>query len=43
MAKGKKEGKPRRNRVNLAKTLKRIQHTSEILARFKNIEEHETH
>lgn len=35
MAKAKKEGKPKRNRVNLVKTLKRINQNHEILTKIK--------
>lgn len=31
MAKARKEGKPKRNRVNLVKNLKRIKHNEEVL------------
>jgi hypothetical protein len=31
MAKAKKEGKPKRNRSNLVKNLKRIKHNEEVL------------
>jgi hypothetical protein len=36
MAKAKKEGKPKRNRKNLLKTLKRIEKNTEILNKYKN-------
>jgi hypothetical protein len=35
MAKAKKEGKPKRNRVNLVKKLKRINKNEEILNLYK--------
>jgi hypothetical protein len=35
MAKARKEGKPKRNRRNLVKNLKRIQHNDEILSKIK--------
>ncbi len=41
MAKAKKEGKPKRNRGNLVKTLKRIQKNHEIIKRIKA--DNETH
>jgi hypothetical protein len=41
VAKAKKEGKPKRNRGNLVKNLKRIQNNHEALKKFK--EEHEAH
>lgn len=43
MAKAKKEGKAKRNRGNLVKTLKRIQKNNEILKLNKLKTEHETH
>ncbi len=36
MAKTRKEGKPKRNRINLAKNLKRINKTEETIKRLKN-------
>jgi hypothetical protein len=41
VAKAKKEGKPKRNRGNLVKNLKRIQINHEVLKKLK--EEHEAH
>jgi hypothetical protein len=35
MAKAKKEGKPKRNRANLAKRLKVIKHNEKILNEYK--------
>lgn len=35
MAKAKKEGKPKRNQVNLVKTLNRINQNHEILTKIK--------
>jgi hypothetical protein len=35
VAKAKKEGKPKRNRVNLLKNLRRIEKNSEILKRIQ--------
>lgn len=35
MAKSKKEGKPKRNRSNLVKNLKRIQKNEEVLKNLK--------
>jgi hypothetical protein len=35
MAKAKKEGKPKRNRSNLVKNLKRIQKNEEVLKNLK--------
>lgn len=35
MAKARKEGKPKRNRSNLVKTLKRIKHNEEVLRNLK--------
>lgn len=43
MAKAKKEGKPKRNRGNLVKNLKRIQANHEILNRIKAENEAHTH
>lgn len=39
MAKARKEGKPKRNRGNLVKKLKRIQHTEQMLKKYQS----ETH
>lgn len=39
MAKARKEGKPKRNRVNLVKKLKRIQHNELMLKKYQT----ETH
>lgn len=36
MAKARKEGKPKRNRVNLVKRLKMIQKNEEILKKYNN-------
>jgi hypothetical protein len=36
MARAKKEGKPKRNRVNLAKRLKLIKNNTQLLNEFKN-------
>jgi hypothetical protein len=36
MAKARKEGKPKRNRGNLVKTLKRIQKNHEVLQKLKS-------
>jgi hypothetical protein len=36
MAKAKKEGKPKRNRKNLVKTLKRINKNQELLNSYKS-------
>lgn len=35
MAKARKEGKAKRNRANLVKTLKRIKHNEEVLRTLK--------
>jgi hypothetical protein len=35
VAKARKEGKPKRNRGNLVKRLKRIAHNQEVLKRYK--------
>lgn len=35
MAKARKEGKPKRNRANLVKNLKRIKHNEEVLRTLK--------
>ena len=35
MAKARKEGKPKRNRVNLAKHLKRIARNQQLLEQYK--------
>lgn len=35
MAKARKEGKPKRNRANLLKALKRIKHNEEVLKSLK--------
>ncbi len=35
MAKARKEGKPKRNRRNLVKNLKRIQHNNEVLSKVE--------
>jgi hypothetical protein len=39
MAKAKKESRPKRNRKNLVKSLKRIKKNEELIKKFKN----ETH
>jgi hypothetical protein len=36
MAKARKEGKPKRNRGNLVKRLKRIAHNEEVLKQIKS-------
>jgi hypothetical protein len=36
MAKAKKEGKPKKNRGNVIKNLRRIQKNNEILSKIKN-------
>ena len=36
MAKARKEGKPKRNRINLVKNLKRIAHNEEVIAKIKS-------
>ena len=36
MAKARKEGKPKRNRGNLVKTLKRIKNNEEVLKKLKS-------
>jgi hypothetical protein len=35
MAKARKEGKPKRNRQNLVKKIRRIQHNEEVLKKLK--------
>ncbi len=36
MAKARKEGKPKRNRRNLVKNLKRMAHNEEVIAKVKS-------